>query len=404
MRYALAGLLLFAACSKKPPTAQEKARSGAREALDKAVRTFREMEGIRRQFMTLAERAEGDPDARQQMRELMTKGQQLGGDYKRSLEEAKRTSEAALKARPDDPDTLDIAAVVAFRFGDFDQCSAHLEKLAAAGPNDPRIPARKAMVLRARNRYAEARALLKPVLDQHPDEASALAEDGASAYGLNDFDAAVQRLEAAVKNKAAISGTMAFDAESMLLEARETAGHWKKELEIRAAEATADDLPRVRIETSKGDIDVELFENEAPNTVANFIDLVDKQFYDGTCFHRVLPNFMAQGGDPTSRDPDAKDIGSGGPGYMIKDELPKDRYRRHFRGSLAMAHPQQPDSNGSQFYLTHRPTGHLDGMHTVFGRVLKGQDVVDKLELKDKVIRATVLRKRNHEYRPVVRD
>ena len=137
---------------------------------------------------------------------------------------------------------------------------------------------------------------------------------------------------------------------------------------------------------------IELFENEEPNTVANFIELVHLKFYDGIKFHRVIPGFMAQGGDPTGS-------GAGGPGYRFKDEI-KPGSRVHFRGTLSMANAG-PDTNGSQFFLTHLPTEWLNGKHTVFGRVVSGQDVVDSLLAGDVITKAEVVRKRDHEYKVV---
>jgi cyclophilin family peptidyl-prolyl cis-trans isomerase/Skp family chaperone for outer membrane proteins len=175
----------------------------------------------------------------------------------------------------------------------------------------------------------------------------------------------------------------------------------KGEMEKRKAEAAADDLPRVKITTPKGDIVVELFENEAPNTVANFISLVEKHFYDGTPFHRVIGGFMAQGGDPTGK-------GSGGPGYAIACEVDAPGARKHFLGTLSMAHAG-PNTGGSQFFLTFRPTEHLDGKHTVFGRVVEGFDVLPKITrtegrmaggAPDTIVKAEVLRKRGHPYEP----
>ena len=179
----------------------------------------------------------------------------------------------------------------------------------------------------------------------------------------------------------------------------------KDEMTLRAAEAEADDLPRVKIKTSAGDLIIELFENEAPNTVANFLSLVEKGFYAGTPFHRVIPEFMAQGGDPTGR-------GSGGPGYVIPCETDQPNARQHFRGSLSMAHAGK-DTGGSQFFLTFRPTQHLDGKHTVFGRVIEGFDVLPKIHRTqspdgrpipgikpDTILEAEVVRKRPHEYAP----
>ena len=177
------------------------------------------------------------------------------------------------------------------------------------------------------------------------------------------------------------------------------------EMAARKADADADDRPRVTITTSKGDVVVELFEDDAPNTVANFISLVEKGFYDGTPFHRVIGGFMAQGGDPTG-------TGSGGPGHVIDCECELPGARKHFLGSLSMAHAGK-NTGGSQFFLTFRPTEHLDGMHTVFGRVIEGFDVLPKLTRTqdeqgkslpgiepDRIVKAKVLRKRDHAYEP----
>ena len=178
-----------------------------------------------------------------------------------------------------------------------------------------------------------------------------------------------------------------------------------EEMAKRAAEAKADDLPRVKITTTQGDVTVELFENEAPNTVANFISLVEKGFYNGTPFHRVIGGFMAQGGDPTG-------TGTSGPGYAIACEVGKPGARKHFLGTLSMAHAG-PNTGGSQFFLTFRPTEHLDGKHTVFGRVIDGFDVLPKLMRTqdeqgrpvpgikpDVIVKAEVVRKRNPPYEP----
>lgn len=179
---------------------------------------------------------------------------------------------------------------------------------------------------------------------------------------------------------------------------------WAAEKTIRDREAKDDSLPRVLLKTTKGDIEIELFEDQAPNAVANFISLVQKGFYKDVSFHRVLPGFMAQGGDPTGS-------GAGGPGYTIACECYQPNHRLHFRGSLSMAHAGR-DTGGSQFFLTFVPTLHLDGKHTVFGRVIGGMDVLAKLQRRDpgdkeaaradKIIEAKVIRKRLHEYKPQV--
>ncbi len=127
-------------------------------------------------------------------------------------------------------------------------------------------------------------------------------------------------------------------------------------------------------ETEKGDIVVELFADKAPNTVNNFVFLARQGFYDNTTFHRVIPGFMAQGGDPTG-------AGGGGPGYRFPDEFHPDL--KHDRpGILSMANAG-PDTNGSQFFITYVPTPYLDGKHTVFGQVLEGMDVLEALTPRD---------------------
>jgi cyclophilin family peptidyl-prolyl cis-trans isomerase len=141
---------------------------------------------------------------------------------------------------------------------------------------------------------------------------------------------------------------------------------------LPANSMAAEERPLVLLRTTKGDVVIELFEDQAPNTVANFVYLVEKGFYNGLKFHRVLDGFMAQGGCP-------KGDGTGGPGYSIACECYRPDFVHHQRGSLSMAHAGR-DTGGSQFFLTFKATSFLDGKHTVFGQVTDGMDVVDKLE------------------------
>jgi len=134
-------------------------------------------------------------------------------------------------------------------------------------------------------------------------------------------------------------------------------------------------------DTSKGKIVVDLFTSDAPKTVNNFVFLSREKFYDGTKFHRVIENFMVQGGDPEG-------TGRGGPGYKFEDEF-KNNSRKHKVGSLSMANAG-PNSNGSQFFITHVVTDWLDGKHTVFGQVREGQDVVDKVKGGDTLNSVTI--------------
>jgi len=138
-------------------------------------------------------------------------------------------------------------------------------------------------------------------------------------------------------------------------------------------------------DTNKGTIVAELFDKEAPNTVANFEKLANSKFYDGVKFHRVISDFVVQGGDPLSRDLPAGDprIGTGGPGYKIKCET-KGNPHRHEVGALSMAHAGK-DTGGSQFFmvLSEDNTRHLDGVHTVFGQITQGLDVMKTLQRND---------------------
>ena len=124
-----------------------------------------------------------------------------------------------------------------------------------------------------------------------------------------------------------------------------------------------------------GEIRMEFFPEDAPTTVENFVTLAKKGFYDGLTFHRVVPDFVVQGGCP-------KGDGTGGPGHTIKAEF---NAQKHVRGSVAMARAQHPDSAGSQFYICYGPTPHLDGSYTVFGRVVAGMEHVDRIKQGDKM-------------------
>ena len=123
------------------------------------------------------------------------------------------------------------------------------------------------------------------------------------------------------------------------------------------------------------EIRIDFYSEDAPKTVENFVTLAKKGFYNGLTFHRVVPDFVVQGGDP-------KGNGTGGPGYTIKAEFNK---QKHVRGSLAMARSQHPDSAGSQFYITYGPTPHLDGNYTVFGKVTSGMEHVDRIKQGDRM-------------------
>jgi cyclophilin family peptidyl-prolyl cis-trans isomerase len=248
-----------------------------------------------------------------------------------------------------------------------------------------------------RDDYEKALRLAKLLESHGCDEAVLYDIAGSAAFHADDYSTAEAYL-----TRAKEAGKLGTKGSQLLAALPSQKQAWEKEREIRAKEAAADDLPRVKLETSKGTMLVELYENEAPETVGNFVNLVEKGFYDGLTFHRVLPGFMAQGGDPEG-------TGGGGPGYEIYCECDQENHRKHFRGTLSMAHAGK-DTGGSQFFLTFKPTTHLNGKHTAFGRVIEGVDVLAKLqridpdnprgELPDKIVKAEVVRKRDHVYKP----
>ena len=138
-------------------------------------------------------------------------------------------------------------------------------------------------------------------------------------------------------------------------------------------------MTKAKISTEKGDMIVNLFDDVAPTTVKNFVDLIQKKFYDGLNFHRVIPNFVIQGGCPTGD-------GTGGPGYQIDCEI---NDNLHLAGSLSMAHAGK-DTGGSQFFVCHSPQPHLDGVHTVFGQT-EDMDIVNSIEAGDKMISVEII-------------
>ena len=256
-----------------------------------------------------------------------------------------------------------------------------------------------------KNQYQKIADWTRKLYDAGRKTKTILNYGGVAHFALHDFETAKAWLTEADTDlllDPTIGGRYLEDA-------AEYVEFWKAEQAVREKEDAAPEAeqnPRVLIKTSKGDVLIELFENEAPNTVANFISLVESKAYDGMSFHRVIPNFMIQGGDPNSKDADPGNDGQGGPGYTIDCECYSENARKHFSGSLSMAH-RGKDTGGSQFFITHLPTSHLNTNaeqkrgHTVFGRVVEGLDIVRSIQMGDLLDEATVVRKRDHEYKPV---
>lgn len=290
------------------------------------------------------------------------------------------------------------------------QVSVHPEmtdlasKVYAAKPDN--LDAAELVMQEKSNKYKhqEAYDIAMALLKAGRKTPTVLNIGGSAAFVVHDFETCNKLLKEA-KERGVINRVYADWVDY----SEQYIAFWKEEQEIRKREAELKDpLPRVKFVTTKGEIHLELFEEQAPNTVANFISLVEGKKYDGIKFHRVLPNFVCQAGDPNTLDDDPKNDGQGGPGYKIKCEcLELKNPRVHFTGSLSMAHAGA-NTGGSQFFITHIPTAWLNteevpvgNNHTVFGRVVKGLELITDIEEGDTITTATVINKRDHPYVPV---
>ncbi len=249
-------------------------------------------------------------------------------------------------------------------------------------------------------------------LDQlDPDQPIVQTYKARSAILTNRFAEAQQFMHEFV----AVVGEFPESETLLFRSLKELEANYQTEMKLRESDLAAGDLPQVELETTQGKMLIELFEDQAPDTVGNFVHLVENGFYDEMVFHRVVKNFkplsMVQVGLFTPAGP--KDIG-----YTIFDEHSHENARHHLRGVLSMAVVEgTPNTGGSQFFMTLSPMPYLDGKHTVFGRIISDTQVLDKIHptrtindegkeepiadaTYDKIIRARVLRKRNHQYLP----
>lgn len=260
-----------------------------------------------------------------------------------------------------------------------------------------------------RDRFDSANEICELLIDNYPASGSkdenyygVLKTAAYSAYRSNHFENAIKYFE-----QVADFSELTEEDLDVLRRVKQSVANWRRELAQRAEESDADDLPRIKFETTKGDIVMELFENNAPNSVANIISLVEAGFYDGVPFHHVKNLYGAQTGCPVGD-------GSGDPGYLIKNENTRPDARHHFRGSVSLIpHGQSTTTCGSQIFFSFVPRPDIDGEVTVCGRVVSGMDTLSKLQrieilpdqevaalTPDELIKAEVLRKRGHEYIP----
>ncbi|HMN95584.1 MAG TPA: peptidylprolyl isomerase [Phycisphaerales bacterium] len=326
----------------------------------------------------------------------------VGPDERRELDAFRRRLTAFLAAAPEDAVAQAMLVQTSIWLGDGDAVEREFSRLVTLRPGDDAVLATWARYWMGQNRFDRVVAVVEANRGESPAP-RAVAQQAEAMIALHRFADAIAALDGI--DPGATAPDVAAEVARLRAAAEASAAAWVIEQELRSAEAQRDDLPRVEFVVARGDADrgrivVELFEDSAPNAVANFVDLVSKGFYDGTAFHRVIPAFMAQGGDPNSRPGASGVAGQGGPGHRIAGEATLEGARKHFAGSLGMAHDGNPDNAGSQFYLCFVPSPHLDGIHTVFGRVIDGEDVLFETRQNDTIAAATVLRKRDREYVP----
>lgn len=269
---------------------------------------------------------------------------------------------------------------------------------------------------------------MRALHERYPDYAAFHHQRMRALVGLNDFEGALREMQALGKRFPAVAergpfvrlvvrvladmgrfddALALFDANAKALADQPDAAELRARVETlraqmaaeekyRAEDAARGDLPRVKLVTSRGEILLELFEDDAPNAVANFVTLVESGFYDGTRFHWVDAGGQVIGGDPNSRNDDPSDDGFGGPGYMIESEVGR---RMHLPFTIGFCDKLRSSrTEGSAFVIAIAPVPVLDGRNTVFGRVIDGFDVVKRIEYYDSVVSTTVVRKRPHPY------
>jgi peptidyl-prolyl cis-trans isomerase B (cyclophilin B) len=412
-----------------PSASRDREQSGRDEAPGKLEKQFDELQRMRDRLRALQRQAV-DAQALGQR----DKVEQLGADGKRLLRQINRTATAldkelakAREARPNDPIPQWLTGELLKSIGgEPDQILPYLQKAVDAGLKRPRLFATMAQVQIQNNQFTQA----------YRHAARALEHDATDRYLWNAFTRAAFALQKVAEVAERIDRAFPQDPPAWAKEMRRAAeyrkGKWEAEVNLRRAERKADDLPRVHLViqhrrfvlaedgsqakvevTGKGEAVIELFEDQAPATVANFIDLVSKGFYDGTRFHQAEPATLVAGGDPNSKNADPSEDGTGGPGYVIPDEFRSKKARGHFRGSVSMVN-RGPHTAGSQFFITLVPNPLMDGRFTVFGRVIQGQYVIDRISQGrttkvpgrktipgDLLLRAEVIRKRAHEYQAV---
>ncbi|MCH2161468.1 MAG: peptidylprolyl isomerase, partial [Phycisphaerales bacterium] len=307
---------------------------------------------------------------------------------------------------PEDPRPIALGLQLSIWLDEEDQVDQGYEQLAGLSDND-RIWTAWAEERIGRNRYDDAMVLLvdrETDVNASPESALLIAR---CHMARNRFDEALATLAAIPEDGLAQPGVR-VRKNRLESQANRWKPLWQDEIALREQEDAADSLPMAEIVTTRGPITVLLLENQAPNTVANFINLAQQDYFNGQRFHDVIANARVHSGDPNSRPASIEIAGTGGPGYRIPDESSRDDRRMHFAGMLAMDKNTdltapgraEPNSGGSRWYITVAPQESRNKEYTVFGRIVNGQEIVDRIRANDEVTTVKLSKLRDKEYVP----
>lgn len=339
-----------------------------------------------------------------QIKRYMAAKRRIGPDEKASLATLQARLDGFRVANPEDPRPLAMDIQVSTWLGDDARIDADYEALAALSDLD-RVQVAWAKHRLGMNQYGTIQGILgegSVDLAAEPDAGILRAR---SHMARNRFQQAIDAIDSIPEEGMAKPGVRAR-ANRVRSEAARWLPLWQAEQGLRTAEESAGTAPVMQLITSRGPITILLYEDQAPNTVANFIELAEQDFFDGTRFHRVEPNFVIQGGDPNSRPGSSISPGSGGRGSQIPDESSRPDKRFHFAGSLAMAKSPDPNrpggtvtnSGSSQFYVVLEPAENLNAEYTVFGRVIDGIEVVEAIRRDDDLLEVATISRPERDY------
>ena len=340
-----------------------------------------------------------------QLKTYMASKRRIGPSERTALQGLQTRLDAFLKESPDDRRALVLDINVATWLGQTERIDADYERLAMLTDAEA-VWLAWAELQFSENRYDDAGNLARGReydLAKTPGIALVNARVHMSNNEFVEAKAAIDAIPEEGLEKPGIR----TKANRIRGQALRWSALWTNELAIRTAEESAGTAPVMQLITSRGPVTILLYEDQAPNTVANFIELSERGFYNGTRFHRIEPNFVAQGGDPNSRPGSIGTAGTGGRGAQLPDEAARADKRLHFSGVLAMAKAPDPakpgksilNSASSQFYIVLEPAESLNDEYTVFGRVIDGMEAVQRLRRDDELMAITTISRPDREYK-----